>query len=51
MDEVGGEYNNEELSEKDIIIADMAVFSFLKIIAKLNKYDHILEYADNEELM
>ena len=51
MDEVGGDYNNQELSEKNIIIADMAVFSFLKIIAKLNKYDHILEYANNKELM
>ena len=51
MDEVGGDYNNYDLSEKNIIMADMAVFSFLKIIAKLNKYDHILEYADNEELM
>jgi hypothetical protein len=25
-------------------IADMALFSFLKIICKINKYSHILEY-------
>lgn len=25
-------------------IADMALFSFLKVIAKINKYSHILEY-------
>ena len=28
----------------------MSVFSFLKIIAKLNKYHHILKYNENEEM-
>ena len=51
MDEVSGEYNNKDLCHENIVIADMAVFSFLKIIAKLNKYDHILEYAENEDLL
>jgi hypothetical protein len=50
MDEVDGEYNNKDLCSENIIIADMSAFSFLKIIAKLNKYEHILEYAENEEL-
>lgn len=52
MDEVSaGQYNNKELCTENVKIADMAVFSFLKIIAKLNKYDHILEYSENEELL
>jgi class 3 adenylate cyclase len=28
----------------------MSVFSFLKIIAKLNKYNHILKYNENTEM-
>jgi len=28
----------------------MSVFSFLKIIAKLNKYHHILKYNENAEM-
>lgn len=32
------------------MIADLSVFSFLKIIAKLNKYKHILKYNDNDEM-
>ena len=28
----------------------MSVFSFLKIIAKLNKYNHILKYNENAEM-
>ena len=28
----------------------MSVFSFLKIIAKLNKYHHILKYNENKEM-
>ena len=29
----------------------MAVFSFVKIIAKLNKYEHIIQYNDDERLL
>lgn len=49
MDETG-EYNNEDLCLENKVIADVSVFSFLKIIAKLNSYDHILEYAEREDL-
>ena len=28
----------------------MSLFSFLKIIAKLNKYKHIIKYNQNEEM-
>ena len=31
-------------------ICDMALFSFLKIIAKINKVQHILDYRKDEEL-
>ena len=29
----------------------MSVFSFLKIIAKLNKYNHITNYNSNEQML
>jgi len=29
----------------------MSVFSFVKIIAKLNKYEHIIAYNKNEEIL
>jgi hypothetical protein len=31
-------------------VADLALFSFLKVIAKINKFSHILEYRNNENL-
>jgi Adenylate and Guanylate cyclase catalytic domain len=31
-------------------MADLALFSFLKIIAKINKFSHILDYRNNEKL-
>ncbi len=38
------------ISRENRIVADMALFSFLKIIAKINKYSHILEYRKDEQL-
>jgi class 3 adenylate cyclase len=32
------------------IIADMALFSFLKIIAKINKFQHIVNYSRVDKL-
>ena len=31
-------------------MADLSVFSFLKVIAKLNKYKHILKYSQMEAM-
>ena len=31
-------------------MADLSVFSFLKIIAKLNKFNHILAYNKDKEM-
>jgi hypothetical protein len=31
-------------------LADMALFSFVKIIAKINKFSHILEYRQDKGL-
>lgn len=31
-------------------MADLALFSFLKIIAKINKFSHILQYRNNQAL-
>lgn len=50
MDNAGQRFNNKNISLENQIIADTSVFSFLKIIAKLNKYNHILKYKENEEL-
>lgn len=49
MDEKG-EYNNTDLCLENKVIADVSVFSFLKIIAKLNSYDHILEYSERKDM-
>ena len=50
MDNAGQKFNNKNISLENQIIADTSVFSFLKIIAKLNKYTHILKYRENDEL-
>ena len=44
MDESGEGYNNVNISLENQILADTSIFSFLKIIAKLNKYEQILRY-------
>jgi len=45
-----GKFETSKVSLKNQVIADMSVFSFLKIIAKINKYRHILEYNKNVEM-
>jgi hypothetical protein len=50
MDEAKN-FNNKDISHQNQIIVDMAVFSFVKIIAKLNKYEHIIKYNDDERLL
>jgi hypothetical protein len=32
------------MCKENKIIADLAVYSFLKVIAKINKYEHIRQY-------
>ena len=39
LDQAGKSYTNKDISNQNQIIADLSVFSFLKIIAKLNKYE------------
>ena len=36
--EMEGNYNNHHIGRENQIIADLSVYSFLKVIAKLNKY-------------
>lgn len=43
-------YNNEEISIENRNIADLAVFSFIKIIAKINKYEHIITYNQDPKM-
>jgi hypothetical protein len=38
LDKAGKPYSNKDLCIQNVIISDLSVFSFLKIIAKLNKY-------------
>ena len=42
---------NRPISDESRIVADMALFSFLKIIAKLNKFAHIMAYRKEERLL
>ena len=51
LEELEVNYTNKDISIENQIIADLSVFSFLKIIAKLNKYEHILEYGHNPKLL
>ena len=41
---------DKTVGEENRKIADMALFSFAKIVAKINKYTHILKYNRNQEL-
>ena len=43
-----GNYNNKDIGKENQIIADLSIYSYLKCIAKMNKYEHILEYSNNE---
>jgi hypothetical protein len=43
-DNFGGLHVDQTRKEVEVI-ADLALFSFLKIIAKINKLTHILEYS------
>lgn len=47
MDE-NGKYESSRVSLKNQVLADASIFSFLKIIAKLNKFKHILKYNESE---
>lgn len=33
------------------MVADFAVFSYIKIIAKLNKYKHVVKFNENKEIL
>ena len=50
-----GKHETSELEIKDqkqaSIKADLAMFSFLKIIAKINKFEHILLYKENPKIL
>lgn len=43
--------NNTNVSHQNQVVADLALFSFLKIIAKINKLSHILEYRNDPGLV
>ena len=45
-----GKYESKEVCRENQAIADVSVFSLVKIIAKLNKYNDILKYSKMEAL-
>lgn len=46
-----GKFESYKISLENQCLADLSIFSFLKILAKLNKLEHILRYNDNEEML
>jgi len=48
--DIKNNYNNKHIGKENQIVADLSVFSFLKVIAKLNKYRHIRDYSKNEKM-
>ena len=48
--DIRGYFESSEVCLENQVLADMSVFSFLKIIAKLNKFKHVTNYNTNEEL-
>lgn len=42
-----GKFESYRVSLENQVLADLSIFSFLKIIAKLSKLEHILRYNDN----
>ena len=48
--DLNGKYESNKVSLQNQVIADVSVFSFLKIIAKLNKFQHILKYNENKDM-
>uniref|UniRef100_A0A7S3CQX1 Guanylate cyclase domain-containing protein n=1 Tax=Strombidium rassoulzadegani TaxID=1082188 RepID=A0A7S3CQX1_9SPIT len=45
-----GKYSNKRMCKENRIVADLSVYAFLKVIAKINKYEHILEYNQMESI-
>ena len=48
--EMLGKYSNYAMCKENKIVADLSVYSFLKVIAKINKYEHILEYNEMQSI-
>ena len=44
-------FDNKKLCNENLVAADMAVFAILKILAKNNKYEHILNYKHNKRII
>lgn len=42
--------NPTDISPENQRVADLALFSFLKVLAKINKLSHILDYRKNADL-
>ena len=49
-DKEGIEIKDLQISQGNRHIADMALFAFVKVIAKINKYSHIVKYKKDKSL-
>lgn len=49
--DIEGKYDCNKVGHENQIIADMSIFSFVKIIAKLNKYNEILMYSKDQKML
>lgn len=47
---LGSELVLRKESPKVAQIADLSFFSFIKIVAKINKFNHIINWKDDQEL-
>ena len=43
-------FDPDRISKSNKQVADLSLFSFIKVISKINKYTHILEYRNDAEL-
>ena len=41
------EFDPDRISRPNKQMADLSLFSFIKVISKINKYTHILEYRND----
>lgn len=45
-----GKLKLEKSSRSKSVVADLALFGFLKVIAKINKFVHIIDYENDYRL-
>ena len=44
------EVTDKNVTDENRQLADMALFSFIKVVAKINKFSHILKFNEMPEI-